>query len=140
MKRTAAKPTFATLPKTYAELTRLLMPRPIHDEVGYRNAVEIIDALAGHALNADQSDYLLILSDLVEAYEKSTQPPDKPADGLDTLKYLMEEHDLNGDDLAGILGVDRSLAYRILRAERNLTPAHMKTLAAHFGVTPASFL
>ncbi|MBW7893669.1 MAG: helix-turn-helix domain-containing protein [Opitutaceae bacterium] len=140
MKRTADKPTFATLPNTYTELTRLQMPRPIHDDVGYKNTVEMIDALAGHALNRDQSDYLAILSDQVEAYEKATLPPDEGGGGLDTLKYLMEEHGLTGEDLAGILGVDRSLAYRILRAERNLTPAHMKTLARHFGLSPASFL
>lgn len=140
MKRTAAKPTFATLPSTYTELTQLLMPRPIHDEVGYKNTVDMIDALAGHVLNADQADYLAILSDQVEAYEKPSVSPDETGGGIATLKYLMEEHGLSGEDLSVILGVDRSLAYRILRAERNLTPAHMKALARHFGITPASFL
>jgi hypothetical protein len=42
------------LPKTYAGLMALHVPRPIHDSVSYENAVEIVHALAGFKLNRDQ--------------------------------------------------------------------------------------
>jgi hypothetical protein len=70
------KTAFARLPKTYGGLARLHMPRPIHDDAACANATKIADALAGHELNRDQEDYYLLLCDLIEAYEKETQPPD----------------------------------------------------------------
>jgi HTH-type transcriptional regulator/antitoxin HigA len=136
----ATKLTFAIMPKTYEGLVRLHMPRPIHDEIAYDNTCEIADALAGHKLNADQDDYFALLCDLIEAYDKQHGPPDPEVSPLDMLKHLMEEHDLTGDALAGILGTDRSLAYRILSGERNLTTAHIKKLSTHFACSPALFI
>lgn len=137
--KTIAKQPFKKLPATYEGLAKIHMPRPIHDEVAYNNTVEMVDALAGHTLTPDQEDYLVILSDQIEIYEKEhvkeTQSPD-----TNVLGYLMEEHGLTGDDLARILGIDRSTAYRIAKGERNLTVPHIKTLAEYFGVTPQSFI
>jgi len=138
--KTATKLTFAEMPKTYEGLVRLHMPRHIHDKTAYDNTCEVADALAGYKLNADQDDYFVLLCDLIEAYDKENSPPDPEVSGLDMLKYIMEEHDLTGDDLAKILKVDRSLAYRILNGERNLTTAHIKNLAAHFGLSPGVFI
>ena len=140
MKKTSTKPVFARLPTTYEGLAGLHMPRPIHDNIGYENTVEMIDALAGHNLNADQEDYLMILGGQIEAYEKKTASEELEASGTEVLKYLLEEHGLTGNDLAVILDIDRSTAYRILKAERNLTTGHLKKLAVHFGVSPASFI
>ncbi len=56
------------------------------------------------------------------------------------LKYLLDEHKVGGDGLAQILGVDRSIAYRILKGERRLTAEHVKTLGAHFSVPADLFL
>ena len=138
--KTAAKLTFASMPKTYEGLVHLHMPRLIRDEIAYDNTCEVADALAGHELNADQDDYFALLCDLIEAYDKENSPHDPEVSGLDTLKYLLEEHDLTGDDLAKILKVDRSLAYRILKGERNLTTTHIKNLAAHFNLSPGLFI
>ena len=46
--------------------------RPIRDQVDADNAAEMIDLLAGHALNAEQADYLELLGDLYGKWE-STQ-------------------------------------------------------------------
>ena len=143
MKTTTAI-TAANLPKTYEGLVRLHMPRPIHDEVEYDNTCEILDVLAvlstNVKLNQDQEDYLTLLTDLVETYDKEHGLPDHEVSPLAMLKHLMEEHALTGDDLAGILGTDRSLAYRILKGERNLTTAHIKKLSTHFACSPALFI
>lgn len=133
MKSTAL--TFAHLPKTYSGLVALHMPRPIHDKVAYDNAVEIVHALAGHKLNHDQDDYLAIMAKLVEDYETEHIPEPKPVQGIEALKFLLAENGLTATDLGDIIGVNRSIAYRILKGARNLTADHVKKLAARFAVS-----
>ena len=45
------------LPLDYANLAAIFMPRPLHDEVDYHNALKILDSMAGFKLNPDQEDY-----------------------------------------------------------------------------------
>ncbi|MEN9637933.1 MAG: hypothetical protein RL077_6337 [Verrucomicrobiota bacterium] len=133
---------FARLPTTFDGLVKFHPPRPIHDRTGYDNTVEIVDvlAVAGPQLNADQEDYLLLLSTLIERFDADQVEKLPASSGLDLLKYLLEEHQLSGEALAKILGVDRSIAYRIIKGERSLTAAHVKTLSVHFGVSADLFL
>jgi HTH-type transcriptional regulator / antitoxin HigA len=138
--KTASKLSFSRIPKTYDKLIKFHVPRPIHDEVGYKNTVEVVDALAGHQVNEDQDDYLLVLSGLVERYESDSLPERRPISGLSMLKFLLTENGLNGDDLAPMLGIDRSVAYRILKGERGLTTAHVKALRDRFGVSADVFV
>lgn len=138
--KTAAKLTFSRVPATFDGLIRLHAPRPIHDGIGYKNTVEVVDALAGHKLNADQEDYLLLLSALVERYEADTLPKRRRPSGVSMLNYLLEENRLGGDDLARIIEVDRSVAYRILKGERGLTAAHIKALCTRFGTSADLFI
>lgn len=128
------------LPSSYAELVAFHLPRPIRDAVAYRNTVEIVDALAGHSLSEDQEDYLELLSQLIEAYESSTVLPGKKVSGISALKFLLQEHNLSGDDLGRLLGIDRSAAFKILKNRRRLTVDHVKKLAEHFKVTSDLFL
>ncbi len=130
----------ADLPACYAELVALHMPRPIHDRVAYDNTVEVIDALAGHKLNADQEDYLELLSQLVETYEADHLKPRIKVKGVAALQFLMKESQLTGDDLAGMLGVDRSTAYKLLKGGRNLTTEHIRTLGDRFKVSAELFI
>jgi len=138
--KTATRLSFDRLPTTFDGLIKLHVPRPIHDEIGYRNTVEIVDTLAGQKLNADQEDYLLVLSALVERYEADTLPKRRPVSALSMLKYVLEENAMTGEDLAKIVGVDRSVAYRILKGERGLTTAHVKALRERFGISADVFV
>lgn len=142
MKTTKSKPNAlpAELPTRYAELVALHMPRPIHDRVAYDNTVEVIDALAGHKLNADQEDYLELLSQLIETYEAAHLTPYPKATGIDALKFLLAENQLGGEDLAKLLSVDRSTAYKILKGTRKLTTEHIRSLCERFCVGPELFI
>jgi HTH-type transcriptional regulator / antitoxin HigA len=142
MKTTKSKPIAlpAELPIRYAELVALHMPRPIHDRVAYDNTVEVIDALAGHKLNADQEDYLELLSQLVETYEAAHLSPYPKLKGIETLKFLLAENQLTVDDLGKLLSVDRSTAYKILKGARNLTIEHIRSLCERFSVGPELFI
>jgi HTH-type transcriptional regulator / antitoxin HigA len=128
------------MPKTYNGLVSLLVPRPIHDRATYENAVEVVHALAGFKLNRDQDDYLGLMAKIVEDYERETVPEPAPVKGIESLRFLLKENDLTADDLGSIIGVDRSIAYRILKGARNLTAEHIKKLSSRFAVSADLFL
>ena len=128
------------LPTTYSELVAFHLPRPIHDKVSYQNMVEIIDALAGHKLTQDQEDYLELLSQLIESYEAATSPLAKKTPGIAALKYLVAENNMTGEDLGRLLGIDRSVAFKILKEKRRLTTEHVKKLSTRFRVSADLFL
>lgn len=135
MKTTATTLRFSAMPRTYTGLVALHVPRPIHDSASYDNAVEIVHALAGYKLNRDQEDYLELMAKLVEDYERETVPEPTPVKGIEALKFLLADNDLSGDDLGRIIGVNRSIAYRILKGARNLTADHIKKLSVRFAVS-----
>jgi antitoxin component HigA of HigAB toxin-antitoxin module len=60
--------------------------------------------------------------------------------GLDSLKYLMEQNEMNASDLARLLGVHASMGSKILNAERSLTVDHLNKLAKRFHVSSALFI
>lgn len=133
--KTTTRLKFSHVPKTYSGLVSLHVPRPIHDTTSYDNAVEIVHALVGFKLNRDQEDYLELMAKLVEDYEHETMAEPTPVKGIETVKFLLAENNLTGNDLGHIIGVDRSIAYRILKGTRNLTADHIKKLSARFAVS-----
>jgi HTH-type transcriptional regulator / antitoxin HigA len=128
------------IPDRYSELVGLFMPRPLHDEVDYRNALAVLDAMAGFEMNADQEDYFEAVATFVEKYEAEhhaiEQSRMKP---VELIRSLMDEHGMSESDLGRLLG-DRSLGHRILSGERELSKAHIRILAEHFALNPASLL
>jgi HTH-type transcriptional regulator/antitoxin HigA len=131
---------YADIPKAYDRLLALHPLRPIHNNVELAHATEIIDMLAGHDLNADQADYLDVLSTLVEAYENTHDPLNDPAlCGLDILRVLLAEHGMSAADLARLLGVHRSMGSKLLQGERALTARHLQTLGERLKVSAALF-
>jgi HTH-type transcriptional regulator / antitoxin HigA len=130
---------FVKIPKTYAGLMGLHLLRPIRDQVDADNAAEMMDQLAGHSLNAEQADYLDLLSDLYEKWE-NTQFPLSRATGAELLRLVLTERKEGGADLAKLLGIDASLAYRLLRGERQLTVTQIRKVAGTYGIDPGALL
>ena len=132
---------YEDLPKTYNRLLAMHPLRPIHNDMELDHATAIIDILAGHELNADQTDYLDALSTLVEAYENAHHPLDEPVlCGLDALRALLDDHGMSAADLARLLGVHRSMGSKLLKGERALTARHLSVLSARFKVSTDLFL
>jgi len=128
------------IPKTYVELVKLFMPRPLHDEVDYRNALGVLDAMAGFAMNADQEDYFDAIATFVEKYEGEHHAIDgSEMTPVELIRSLMDEHEMSESDLGRLLG-DRSLGHRILSGNRELSKVHIRVLAAHFSLNPAALL
>jgi len=137
---TSKKLTHDDIPATYAELVALCMPRPLHDEVDYRNALGVLDAMAGFEMNADQEDYFEAIATFVEKYETARHAlEDSTLTPVELLRSLMEARGMNASDLGRLLG-DRSLGHRVLTGERELSKAHIRTLADHFALNPSALL
>jgi HTH-type transcriptional regulator / antitoxin HigA len=130
----------AEVPETYEELVRLYPPRKIRDQIELDNATEVTDWLAPRAKNDAQLDYLELLGDLIDEFENPEGYQDKPSDPLETLRYLVTENGISTRELGKILGVDHSVAARILTGERSITVEHAKSLGARFKVDPKLFL
>lgn len=131
----------AEIPKTYRELCQLYLPRPIHDDVEDAEATAMMNALAVFTrLNAEQRDYLDVLTEFVDEFDKGKKVRWPKISGLDALKHLLEERGMSAADLSRILDTSRNLGAMILRGERKLTLNHVRTLARHFGVSADVFL
>ena len=139
--KTKTKLGFQDLPKEYAALCRVFLPRPIHDAVDYANVTEAADAMAlwQDDFTRDQSDYFELLCSLIEEYDSKNVKWPKVT-GLDALKHLLGEQGLAAADLSRLLGGSRNLGAMILRGERKLTLNHVRTLAKHFAVSADLFL
>ena len=60
--------------------------------------------------------------------------------GLSALNFILTENDMTGNDLAKLLGVERSVAYKILKGARGLTVEHVRRLSERFQVSADLFL
>jgi len=128
------------IPESYAELVGLFMPRPLHDDVDYRNALAMLDAMAGFEMNADQQDYFEAIATFVEKYEAEHHAIDEARmTPVELLRSIIDEHEMTESDLGRLLG-DRSLGHRILTGQRELSKTHIRILAEHFSLNPAALL
>jgi HTH-type transcriptional regulator/antitoxin HigA len=131
-----------SLPARFEQLVQMMPPQAVQDEVQYENTLEVIDQLMAVAkLTKGQTLYLETLVQLVQAYEAEHHALDPSGlTGLDSLKHLLQENEMNASDLARLLGVHPSLGSKILKGERSLTVDHIRKLAERFKVRPGLFL
>ena len=116
---------------------------PIRDDETDEQAGEIAWELASRGednLSPAEDDYLSVLSDLIEAYEKVHHPfPKTKSTPAEMIAFMAEQHDMTADDVGDVLG-DRSLGGKLLRGERKPSKAQALKLAERFHVSPALFL
>jgi len=130
------------LPSRFKDLVTLMPPRALMDNVHYENTVEMIDHLmASGKLTKGQELYMETLVQLVEAYEAQHHAIDTAGlSGIDALRSLLGENDMNASDLARLLGVHASMGSKILKGERSLTVEHLRKLSDRFKVRPELFM
>jgi HTH-type transcriptional regulator / antitoxin HigA len=139
MRKTTRKIAFADIPQDYPALVAMLPPRPIHDAIDYDNTMEIVLAMAGHILTADQTDYLTMLSEMILQYDRQHEPPRTRGTPRQRLQYLVEQAGLSASDLGRLLG-NRTMGSLLLTGKRGLSKAHIVKLARHFKVRADYFL
>ncbi len=131
----------AKLPGRFEDLVALMPPQAILDDIHLENSVEMIDALmASGKLTKGQASYMETLVQLVQVYEASNHAIDTAEiSGLDSLKHLLAENEMNASDLARLLGVHASMGSKILKGDRSLTVDHLKKLSNRFKISPEIF-
>lgn len=133
---------FARLPRNYRGLCLLLLPRPIRTVQQAAKVETMIEMLAvdEDKLSADQSDYLEMLSDLLEDWDASQVPAAPLTSPSAFLKLLLDHSGQSAAAVARALDMDRSVLTRLLSGERRFTVAQAQALGEHFAVDAAAFL
>ena len=112
----------------------------IRDENEYDGAITTLNALIDEAGTDEQHplyELLDTLGTVIHAYEGKHHPIPE-CNGVEVLKFLMEEHQLEPVDLPNLGPPD--IVLEILNGERDLTVTHIRTLAERFQVAPAVFV
>jgi len=84
------------------------------------------------------ADYAETLTVLIAHYEEENFPV-KKGQGVEVLKFLMEQNNLKQKDLVGVLGGKSSVS-EILNGKRSMNLQHIRALADRFHVEPATFV
>jgi HTH-type transcriptional regulator / antitoxin HigA len=129
-------------PATEAEYLQLVRAFPlvsIRDDAHLAEALGVIDRLIERSeRSVAEEAYLGALTDLVETYEDA-HVAIPPTSGVEALRYLMEENGLIQTDLVPLLGTP-SVVSEVLAGKRRLSLAHIRRLAAHFGLPADVFI
>ncbi|MCL5269776.1 MAG: transcriptional regulator [bacterium] len=117
-----------------------MAPRPIRNRTEHEIALDELMRLArlldaGKAGKAEV-EAAEVLKLLVTDYERRRFGDLKTGGTpIEHLRFLIEESGMTPSDLGRLLG-DRSLGYRVLNGERNLSKAHIRRLAEYFRIDP----
>jgi len=122
----------------YLELLKQYPPRPIHDEEDLEMMQEVINRLLDKPqLTVEEREYLNVLGSLIYEYEENQEPiPD--IYGLELLKFILEERNLQKQDLLSIFE-SKSTLDDIFDGLQELTPIYIQKLANFLNISPDLF-
>jgi len=126
-------------PDMYMALIRRLPLRPIRNDAGHAQAVEIVQELLGHDLDRGQSDYLDTLILLVNKYEDEKHTVGDDLSPRRALRAIMHLNGISQTEMGKIIGSESAVSM-FLKGERGLSKAHIKVLVARFRVDASLFL
>jgi HTH-type transcriptional regulator/antitoxin HigA len=111
-----------------------------HNEKDYKKLLNLLDSLIDEVGNNEShplASLMETLGTLIETYE-TLNTPEIEGNPTDTLKALMEEHDIKQSDLPEI--GSQGVVSEILSGKRQLNIRQIKTLSKRFNVSPAVFV
>jgi HTH-type transcriptional regulator/antitoxin HigA len=122
----------------YLELLKQYPPRPIHNEEDLEMMQEVINRLLDKPqLTAEEREYLNVLGALIYEYEENQEPiPD--IYGIELLKFILEERNLQKQDLLSIFE-SKSTLDDIFDGLQELTPVYIQKLANFLNISPDLF-
>ncbi len=122
----------------YLELLKQYPPRPIHNEEDLEMMQQVINRLLDKPqLTAEEREYLNVLGALIYEYEENQEPiPD--IYGIELLKFILEERNLQKQDLLSIFE-SKSTLDDILDGQQELTPIYIQKLANFLNISPDLF-
>ncbi|GCL49772.1 hypothetical protein NIES3804_13280 [Microcystis aeruginosa NIES-3804] len=122
----------------YLELLKQYPPRPIDNEEDLEMMQQVINRLLDKPqLTVEEREYLNVLGSLIYEYEENQEPiPD--IYGLELLKFILEERNLQKQDLLSIFE-SKSTLDDILDGQQELTPIYIQKLANFLNISPDLF-
>lgn len=122
----------------YLELLKQYPPRPIDNEEDLEMMQQVINRLLDKPqLTAEEREYLNVLGALIYEYEENQEPiPD--IYGIELLKFILEERNLQKQDLLSIFE-SKSTLDDILDGQQELTPVYIQKLANFLNISPDLF-
>jgi HTH-type transcriptional regulator/antitoxin HigA len=122
----------------YLELLKQYPPRPIDNEEDLEMMQQVINRLLDKPqLTVEEREYLNVLGSLIYEYEENQEPiPD--IYGLELLKFILEERNLQKQDLLSIFE-SKSTLDDILDGQQDLTPVYIQKLANFLNISPDLF-
>jgi HTH-type transcriptional regulator/antitoxin HigA len=112
----------------------------IIDESHYREVIALMDKLVDDGAMEDAhplNGLFMLAADLVEQYEQERDPTPS-LDGIQMLRFLMDQHELRQSDFAEEIGT-QGVVSEILSGKRELNKKHIASLSKRFSVSPAVF-
>jgi HTH-type transcriptional regulator/antitoxin HigA len=123
----------------YFKLVRTFPLRRIRSDEELAAALEVVQSLMTAELDEGAADYLDMLTEAVEKYERKAHPIPDASEG-DMLLFLMENRRLSQSELARQTGIVQSTISAVVKGARQLTRDQITTLAGYFKVSPLVFL
>jgi HTH-type transcriptional regulator/antitoxin HigA len=111
--------------------------KPIRNTADYEAALAEIERLWGAKSGTPKGDRLDILATLIDAYEATRFPFDRP-DPIDAIKFRMEQLGLTRRDLEPLIG-SRARVAEVLNRKRSLSIDMIRRLNDRLGI-PAEIL
>src|SRR3954451_15095998 len=117
-----------TVPESFEQLCRILLPRPIHDQAENKEMIRVMDWIAVRAHNQDQFGYAKMLGDLVTEYEITQKRRTKSQlSGHELLKAVTESSGMTQAELAKVLDIEQGTVSKIMSGARSITVDHAKS-------------
>lgn len=119
----------------------------IQHDSHYNEALELIESLmedVGESSDNPMDLVIDLLANAISEYENQDEDISKfeetltrTSGGIDTLRTLMDQHNLGVADIPEI--GSKSMVSRVLSGERELSKHHIEKLSIRFGISPALF-
>lgn len=108
----------------------------------YDRLASMLDRLLD-IVGGDESHELMglidFISHIISQYDEVHETQLVKESGIDALKFLMQQHDLDQSDFKNEIG-SQGVVSEILNGKRQLNLTHIKKLAKRFHVSPATFI
>jgi HTH-type transcriptional regulator / antitoxin HigA len=124
----------------YLDWIRAFPLRPIRSDKELSEALGVIDRLLDQArLASEERDYLDVLSNLVERYEREQHPMPAVSDAQ-MLRHLIDAKGVAQVQVARATGIAESTISAVLAGHRRLNREHIEKLARYFHVGARAFM
>jgi HTH-type transcriptional regulator/antitoxin HigA len=128
------------VPSKYLELIRAFPLRAIRSEADLERAEAVLHQLLDASkLSAPEQDYLEILGNLIEEYEKKAHPIE-PLPPHKMLAMSIDTRGVTQTEVSRATGIPVSTISELISQRRDFNVSHIEKLCAYFGLNPNAFV